>query len=49
MVSGLLYHLRQEWRMSFAGSGSEALEIVAREPFDMIVTDVRDARHGRNR
>ena len=27
--------------MSFAASGSEALEIMEREPFDMIVTDVR--------
>jgi HD-like signal output (HDOD) protein len=40
-IRRLLYPMRTEWQMSFAGSGSEALEIMARDPFDMIVTDVR--------
>lgn len=40
-IRRLLYPMRTEWQMSFASSGSEALEIMARDPFDMIVTDVR--------
>jgi len=40
-IRRLLYPLRAEWQMSFAGSGPQALEIMARAPFDMIVTDVR--------
>src|SRR5258708_384743 len=33
--------MRAVWEMSFADSGSEALAIMSREPFDVIVTDVR--------
>jgi HD-like signal output (HDOD) protein len=40
-IRRLLYSLRNEWQMSFATSGAEALEIMANAPFDMIVTDVR--------
>jgi len=43
-IRRLLYHLGTEWQISFAASGSEALEIMDREPFDMIVTDVRMPR-----
>ena len=29
------------WSLAFAGSGAEALEVMAREPFDAIVSDMR--------
>jgi HD-like signal output (HDOD) protein len=37
----MLHPLRKEWNMRFAVSGQEALEIMAREPFDVIVSDMR--------
>lgn len=37
----LLRSQRNEWEMSFASSGQEALEKVAGEPFDAVVTDMR--------
>lgn len=36
-----LRHLRSEWSMHFAGSGSEALALMARQPIDILVTDMR--------
>lgn len=33
--------MRQEWEMSFAGGGREALELMAREPFEVVVSDMR--------
>ena len=36
-----LHRQRKQWVMQFAGSGKEALEIMAREPIDVIVTDMR--------
>jgi len=33
--------LRKEWNAAFASGGEEALQILAREPFDVIVTDMR--------
>jgi HD-like signal output (HDOD) protein len=40
-IRRLLYPMRAVWQISFAGSGPEALEIMSRHPFDVIVTDVR--------
>lgn len=40
-IRRFLYPMRDVWHMSFAGSGSQALEIMSRDPFDVIVTDVR--------
>jgi HD-like signal output (HDOD) protein len=40
-IRRFLYPMREEWHMSFAVSGSQALEIMSRDPFDVIVTDVR--------
>jgi CheY-like chemotaxis protein len=37
----MLRPLRHEWQMAFANSGAEALEILARMPFDVLVTDMR--------
>lgn len=37
----MLHGLRREWLMEFAASGSEALEQLARQPFDVVVTDMR--------
>ncbi len=44
ILSGLrrmLRPMRHEWEMSFAGGGQEALDFLSREPFDVIVTDIR--------
>jgi len=44
LLSGLqrsLRPLRKEWNAAFAPGGEEALELLAREPFDVIVTDMR--------
>ena len=36
-----LRSMRQEWEMQFAGSGQEALESLSKEPFDVVVSDLR--------
>jgi HD-like signal output (HDOD) protein/CheY-like chemotaxis protein len=36
-----LRSMRQEWEMQFAGSGQEALECLSKEPFDVVVSDIR--------
>lgn len=33
--------MRAEWEMEFVASGEEALQTMARNPFDMVVTDMR--------
>ena len=40
-IERMLFALRQEWRMAFARSGSEALARMETEPFDVIVSDMR--------
>lgn len=37
----MLRSMRHEWHMEFATSGQEALEILTKSPFDVIVTDMR--------
>ena len=37
----MLRNMRKEWEMEFAKSGQEALEIMAKQPFDVIVSDMR--------
>lgn len=37
----MLHVMRNEWSLAFAGSGKEALEILAGEEFDVIVSDIR--------
>lgn len=44
VLSGLRRMLRSQrsvWDMSFANGGTEALEVLAKEPFDVIVSDMR--------
>ncbi|MDQ1294393.1 MAG: response regulator [Actinomycetota bacterium] len=44
LLSGLRRMLRvksKDWHMSFATSGQEALQILAEEPFDVVVSDMR--------
>jgi len=44
LLSGLqrsLRPLRKEWHATFTVGGEEALEALAREPFDVVVTDMR--------
>lgn len=44
VLSGLqrsLRSMRNEWEMAFVTSGSEALQLMEREPFDIVVTDMR--------
>jgi YesN/AraC family two-component response regulator len=36
-----LHNMRAEWEVEFAGSGSEALETMARSSFDVVITDMR--------
>ena len=36
-----LHHMRNEWRMEFVNSGMAALESMAREPADVLVSDMR--------
>ncbi len=40
-IQRMFYKMREEWEMVFAQSGKEALEILASEPFDAIVSDMR--------
>ena len=37
----MLREYRKDWNMSFALSGAAALELLGKEPFDVIVTDMR--------
>lgn len=37
----MLHSLRGEWDMEFAGSGEEALFAMQKEPFDVIISDMR--------
>jgi HD-like signal output (HDOD) protein len=37
----MLRVMRDEWEMHFATGGPEALEIMATEPFDLVITDMR--------
>ena len=37
----MLHPMRKEWEMKFAGSGAEALSLLQRESFDVVVTDMR--------
>jgi CheY-like chemotaxis protein len=44
LLDGLRRSLRpmcKEWNPSFAAGGEEALAVLAREPFNVIVTDMR--------
>jgi HD-like signal output (HDOD) protein/CheY-like chemotaxis protein len=44
VLSGLrrvLYGMRAEWDMTFVGSGAEALEVLEREPHQVVVSDMR--------
>lgn len=40
-IERMLFHAADSWEISCAGSGKEALEILAEDPFDVIVTDMR--------
>ena len=35
------YLLRDEWEMAFAESGAQALALLSKAPFDVIVSDMR--------
>ncbi|MFN3532374.1 MAG: HDOD domain-containing protein [Candidatus Brocadia sp.] len=37
----MLHSMRHEWTMEFAGSGLEALDMLAKAPYDVVVTDMR--------
>ena len=37
----MLHPVRNEWEMKFVGGGPEALSLLQREPFDVVVTDMR--------
>ncbi len=37
----MLRSMRQEWHMEFVNGGQEALDALARQPFDVIVSDMR--------
>lgn len=37
----MLRPMREEWEIAFATGGSEALELMAEEPFDVVVSDMR--------
>ena len=39
-----LHSMHAQWDMTFVGSGEEALETLARQPYDAIVTDMRMPR-----
>lgn len=40
-LQAMLYSMRSEWELSFVGSGAEALDVIARAPQDVVVTDMR--------
>jgi len=37
----MLHPMRKEWEMKFAEGGAEALSLLQKEPFDVVVTDMR--------
>lgn len=37
----MLFPMQKKWQMEFATSGRQALEIMQKQPFDLIVTDMR--------
>ena len=37
----MLHSMRQEWALTFVGSGEEALEALSNDSFDVIVSDIR--------
>ena len=41
MLRHMLRNMLPEWEMAFASSGSDAMALMAKEPFDVIVSDVR--------
>lgn len=43
-IKRMLHSMRNEWDMAFATSAFEALATLAKEPFDIIVTDIRMPR-----
>jgi len=40
----MLYSMRSVWEMHFAGNGTEALDAMDKQPFDVVVTDMRMPR-----
>ncbi len=40
-IRRMLHSARAEWEMQFVKSGPEALDMLAQEPFDVVVTDMR--------
>jgi len=36
-----LRSMRNEWSITFAGSGEEALKVLEKAPFDVVVSDMR--------
>lgn len=40
-IRRMLHGMRNEWDMHFAERGSDALDMLAEEPFDVIMTDIR--------
>lgn len=40
-IRRMLHGMRKEWDMQFAESGPDALSMLTKEPFDIIVTDIR--------
>jgi len=40
-ISRMLRSMHRKWKTSFAGSGQEALGLLAKEPFHVIVSDIR--------
>lgn len=40
-IRRMLHPMREEWEMAFASGGEEALAVLANEPFDVVVSDMR--------
>ena len=36
-----LRSMRQDWEMAFVSGGKEAIEAIDKQPFDIVVTDMR--------